>query len=47
VSGQLPALAILPIGKESMVSNGLGGRVEPRDGLDAVVKRKIYAPTEK
>jgi hypothetical protein len=39
VSGQLHAQAALSPGKESLIT--IGGWVDPRDGLGAVVKRKI------
>jgi hypothetical protein len=41
VSGQLHAPAALPPGKEPPGSRWVGGSVDPRADLDAVVKRKI------
>jgi hypothetical protein len=44
VSGQLHAPAALPPGKEPPGSHWIGGWVDPRAVLDAVVKRKIPSP---
>jgi hypothetical protein len=41
VTGQLHDPAVLPSGKDALVTHWLGGWVGPRAGLDAVVKRKI------
>jgi hypothetical protein len=41
VSGQLHALAALPLGKEQLVSHWIGGWMGPRASLDMVAKRKI------
>jgi len=44
VSGQLHAPAALPPGKEPPVTHWIGGWVDLRAVLDAVVKRKIPSP---
>jgi hypothetical protein len=44
VSGQLHTPAALPPGKESLNTRWIGGWVDTRAVLDAVVKRKIPNP---
>jgi len=44
VSGQLHALAALPLGKEQLVSHWIGGWMGPRASLDMVAKRKNPFP---
>jgi hypothetical protein len=44
VSGQLHAPVVLPPGKEPPGTHRIGGWMDPRAGLDAVVKRKIMRP---
>jgi hypothetical protein len=43
VSGQLHAMAALPLEKEPLISSG-GSWVGPRASLDCVEKRKISSP---
>jgi len=44
VSGQLHVPAALPPGKVPSGTHWLGGWVNPRAVLDAVVKREIHSP---
>jgi hypothetical protein len=44
VSGQLHATVALPPGKRVPDTHWIGGLVDPRAGLDAVLKRKIPSP---
>jgi len=44
VSGQLYAPALLPLGKEALVSVDWGGCVGPRAGLDTLFKRRLSIP---
>jgi hypothetical protein len=44
VSGQLHALAALPLRERAPGTHWIGGWVDPRAVLDAVVKRKIPNP---
>jgi hypothetical protein len=41
VSGQLHAPAVLPLGKEALVSVDWGGWVDPKAGLDTLFKRRV------
>jgi hypothetical protein len=43
VSGQLDSPAVLPPGKAPRGTHWLGGRVDPKDGLDDVKKRKFLS----
>jgi hypothetical protein len=44
VSGQLHAPAALPLGERAPGTHWIGGRVDPRAGLDDVEKLKFLPP---